>query len=146
MARKAIVDRDIILSLLKAGETTQRIADRFNVSRQAIDLHRKDFIKRGLLPNQRAFREKKERISPESNLISPRESLPAEPAVISLDEQIDLMINAFSALKRLPEVETELEKCRRSYEDALREIKRLKEREERRCDQERRWLSAQHRS
>ncbi len=58
MARKAIVNKNIILNKLKDGETTQSIAENFNVSRQAIDLYRRDFIKKGLLPNQRALRGK----------------------------------------------------------------------------------------
>lgn len=50
MARKAIVNKDTVLRMLREGETTQRIAEGFNVSRQAIDLYRKDFIGKGLLP------------------------------------------------------------------------------------------------
>ena len=59
MARKAIVDRDIVLICLREGKTTQYIAEQFGVNRQAIDLHRRDFISRGLLPNQRAARGKR---------------------------------------------------------------------------------------
>ena len=49
MARKAIVDRNTVLQLLKEGKTSQTIATQFGVSRQAIDLHRKEFIRTGLL-------------------------------------------------------------------------------------------------
>ena len=102
MARKAIVNKDIILSMLKEGETTQRIAGKFNVSRQAIDLYRKDFIEKGLLPNQRAVRTRKapkEAAPQKQKIISPRQSPPSKN-IVSLDKQIDLIINAFNALPR----------------------------------------------
>ena len=51
MTRKAVVDRDTILNMLREGKTTQNIAEKYGVSRQAIDLHRRDYIKKGLLPN-----------------------------------------------------------------------------------------------
>ncbi|MFH1383133.1 MAG: hypothetical protein ABIH70_09640 [Chloroflexota bacterium] len=146
MARKAIVDRDAILSMLREGETTQRIAEKFNVSRQAIDLHRKDFIEKGFLPNQRAVRTKKApkeaAVPEEKNLISPRQS-PPSTNIVSLDEQIDLIINAFNALKRLPQLEEEVETYKQEYENALHEIERLKENEKKRLDQESRWLLTQ---
>jgi len=110
MARKAIVDKDVILRMLREGETTQRIAEKFNVSRQAIDIHRRDFIEKGLLPNKRAARTRKtaEKAAPQKqNLISPSQALPSKDN-ISLDEQIDLIINAFNALKRLPQLEKEV--------------------------------------
>jgi transposase len=138
MARKSIVNKDIILSMLKEGETTQRIAEKFNVSRQAIDLHRKDFIKKGLLPDQRAARTRKapkEVVAQRQNLISSKKS--------SLDAQIDLIINAFNALKRLPQLEKEVEIYKHKYENALHEIERLKENEKKRLDQESRWLLTQ---
>ncbi len=146
MARKAIVNKDIILSMLREGETTQRIAEKFNVSRQAIDLHRRDFIEKGLLPNQRAVRTRKapkEAAPQKQNLISPRQS-PLSKDIVSLDEQIDLIINAFNALKRLPQLEKEVETYKQEYENALHEIERLKENEKKRLDQESRWLLTQH--
>ena len=146
MARKAIVDKDIILSMLSEGETTQRIAEKFNVSRQAIDLHRRDFIRKGLLSNQRAARTKKtirEAVPAEPNLVSAKELPPVRDAIISLDEQIDLIINAFNALKRLPQLEKEVETYKQEYEKALRETERLRENEKKRLDQERRWLLSQ---
>ena len=145
MARKSIVNKDIILSMLREGETTQRIAEKFNVSRQAIDLYRRDFIEKGLLPNQRALRIKKgpkEAAPQKQNLIPPRQSPPSKDAV-ALDEQIDLIINAFNALKRLPQLEKEVETYKHGYENALQEIERLKENEKKRLDQESRWLLVQ---
>ena len=145
MARKAIVNKDIILSMLREGETTQRIAERFNVSRQAIDLHRRDFIEKGLLSNQRAVRTKKvtkEAVSQKQNLIL-RKECPTSKNIITLDEQIDLIINAFKALKRLPQLEKEVETYKHEYENALKEIERLKETGKKRLDQESRWLNTQ---
>ena len=145
MARKSIVNKDIILSMLKDGETTQRIAEKFNVSRQAIDIHRRDFIEKGLLPDQRAARtrkEPKEVATQRQNIISPRKS-PFSKDAVSLDKQIDLIINAFNALKRLPQLEKEVEKYKQEYENALQEIERLKENEKKRLDQESRWLLTQ---
>jgi len=145
MARKATVDKDVILSMLKNGETTQRIAVEFNVSRQAIDLHRRDFIEKGLLANQRAVRrskEAKEAASQTQKPVSTRQSSPSKD-MVSLDRQIDLMINAFNALKRLPQLEKEVERYKKEYENALHEIERLKEPEKKRLEQESRWLLAQ---
>lgn len=154
MARKAIVDKEIILDLLKRGETTQRVADRFKVSRQAIDLHRKDFINKGLLPDKRAARTGKEPetgppekgsffenyppVSGQSALIP--EQSKDKNVIESLDTQIDLIINAFNALKRLPAVEKELEMLRQENEKARQEIELLKTRENKRLDQENRWM------
>jgi len=145
MARKAIVNKDVILSMLREGETTQRIAEKFNVSRQAIDLYRRDFIETGLLPNLRAVRTRKapkEAVHQNQKLISPRQSPPPKE-VVSLDEHIDLIIIAFNALKRLPQLEKEFETCKQEYENALHEIERLKESERKRLDQESRWLLTQ---
>ncbi|MFC1916347.1 hypothetical protein ACFLW4_06640 [Chloroflexota bacterium] len=146
MARKAIVNKDIILSMLREGETTQRIAEKFNVSRQAIDLYRRDFIEKSLLPNQRAVRTRKapkEAAPQKQKLISPRQSPPSKD-IVALDEQIDLIINAFNALKRLPQLEKEVAICKQEYENALHEIERLKENEKKRLAQEDRWLLTQH--
>ena len=111
MARKAIVNKDEILSMLREGKTTRSIAEKFNVSRQAIDLHRKDFIKKGLLPDKRAARVKepvKESSPQTQSLISTSPPQPPGDAD-SLDAQIDLMISAFNALKRLPQLEKDIE-------------------------------------
>ncbi len=145
MARKAIVNKDIILSMLREGETTQRIAEKFNVSRQAIDLHRRDLIEKGLLTNQRAVRTRKapKEAAPQTQkLISPRQSPPSKD-IVSLDVQIDLIIKAFSALKRLPQLEKEVETYKQEYENALHEIERLKENEKKRLDQESQWILTQ---
>ncbi|MFC1992507.1 helix-turn-helix domain-containing protein [Chloroflexota bacterium] len=148
MARKAIVDKDIILSMLNEGETTQRIADKFNVSRQAVDIYRRDFIKNGLLPNQRAVRTSKapkEAVPTKQNIIMPKEYPPSKDTV-ALDKQIDLIIDAFHALKRLPQLEKEVDTYKHEYENALQEIERLKENEKKRLDQESRWLNAHRQS
>jgi transposase len=145
MARKAIVDKDIILNMLREGETTQRIADKFNVSRQAIDLYRRNFIGKGLLPDQRAVRTKKtkkEGVTNKQNLTSLKETYPSKD-IITLDKQIDLIIDAFNALKRLPHLEREVEKYKQEYESALKEIERLRDNEKKRLDQESRWLLSQ---
>ena len=145
MARKATVNKEAILSMLRDGETTQRIAEKFNVSRQAIDLHRRNFIQKGLLTNQRAARTRKapKEAAPQSQkLISPRQS-PSSKDIVSLDVQIDLIIKAFSALKRLPLLEKEVETYKQEYENALHEIERLKENEKKRLEQESRWLLTQ---
>ena len=154
MARKAVVDKDIILDLLKMGETTQRIAERFKVSRQAIDLHRKEFINKGLLPDKRAARKRKEQVEfisphkkiefekrPEQQLILNKSKIPVQENIESLDTQIDLIINAFNALKRLPTLEKELEILKKENEKARQEIEHLKALENKRLDQENRWIS-----
>ena len=140
MTRKAIVDKDIILNMLREGKTTQYIAEKFNVSRQAVDLHRRGFISRGLLQDQRAPRIR--RVTKEA--VPPGyKTVPPEHKTVSLDEQIQLFIEAFSALKRKPELETELEIYKRKYEHAVQEIERLQEAEQKRQDQELRWLRVQ---
>ncbi len=151
MARKAIVDKDIILDLLKKGESTQRIAKRFKVSRQAIDLHRKDFINNGLLPDKRASRTRKETIE----LVKPSKEInteirdekrtflikpPIRESFDTLDEQIELIISAFTALKRLPVLEKELEDIKQENERFRQEIEHLKSRERTRIEQENRWM------
>jgi len=153
MARKAIVDKDIILDLLKKGETTQRIAERFKVSRQAIDLHRKEFINNGLLPDKRAARTRKAQIefgsSPteseneNSGVKQPvliRSHTPQQENIETLDTQIELLIDAFNALKRLPSLEKELEILKTENEKAKLEIESLKAREKKRLEQESRWM------
>ncbi len=146
MARKAIVDKDAILGMLRDGETTRYIAEKYNVSRQAIDLYRRDFIKKGFLPDRRAARTRKsteETVPQEPKPVLPARQLPTPEGPVSLDEEIDLIISAFNALKRLPLLEEELEKYRQENEKALREIEQLKEKERKRLDQESRWLLTQ---
>lgn len=153
MARKPVVDKEIIFDLLKKGETTQRIAERFKVSRQAIDLHRKEFINNGLLPDKRAARNRKETIENVSNardindhiihlkqpILMDTQTEPQEN-IESLDAQIDLIINAFNALKRLTVLEKELETIKQENEAAKLEIERLKAQENKRLSQEKRWM------
>jgi len=135
--------------MLRKGESTQRIAKKFNVSRQAIDLHRRDFIERGLLPNQRALRIKKapKGVTHKSQIIaSPEQSPYSKDTGFSLDEQIDLIIDAFNALKRLPQLEKEVETYKKQYENALQEIENLNETLKKRMDQESRWRLTQRRN
>lgn len=146
MARRATVDKDAILDMLRDGKSTRYIAERLGVTRQAIDLHRKGFIRSGMLPDRRAIRTRKitDRItSTRTETIPLREAALPEHRVIPLDAQIDLMIEAFSALRRLPALQTELEACRRNYENAAQEIERLRQIQQKRVDQEGRWSLAQ---
>jgi len=126
MARKAIVDKDIVLNLLKEGKTTKHIAEQFGVSRQAIDLHRRELISMNLLPDQRAGRKQR----------AAKETLTPKRSVVSLEQQIDLIIAAFSALKSLPKLEAELKKYKRDYENTLQELERLRKSEQKRQEQE----------
>jgi tRNA/tmRNA/rRNA uracil-C5-methylase (TrmA/RlmC/RlmD family) len=128
--------------MLREGKTTQRIAEKFNVSRQAIDLHRRDFISKGLLANQRAARKTKALPQAPSRTTNPTSNWQSQSSkdITSLDGQIDLMINAFDALKRLPQLEIELETYKQQYEKALSVIKSLNENEKTRLGQETRWL------
>ena len=151
MARKPIVDRDTVLQMLRDGQTTQRVADFFGVSRQAVDLHRKDFIARGLITDRRAIRSRASVLAPTregtpAQMITPEAPSmpsPSELAALPLDQIIDIAIQAFAALKKLPEVEAELDRYRQSYQTAAAEIERLRKAEERRRDQEQRWFLAQ---
>jgi len=153
MARKAIVDRAVVLELLKEGKTSQSIADRFGVSRQAIDLYRKQFTREGLLvpaPPPAPLVAEAGGISPPDRVRSEprapytvRSSSPPPPGP-SLDELVDLVIRAFTALKRIPELEAECTKLRNSYEDAQSQITELQSREQKRKDQEQRWFQAQN--
>ena len=148
MARKAIVDRDTVLRMLRDGQTTQHVADHFGVSRQAVDLHRKDFIARGLITDQRAARSRRSTAAPTAEATpTVTEATPApsprELAALPLDQIIDLAIDAFAALKKLPEAEAERDRYQKSYEAAAAEIERLKEAESHRRTQEQRWFHAQ---
>ena len=136
MARKAVVDTNIVLQMLQEGKTTREVAENFNVSRQAIDLHRKRFIKEGLLQEKRAKRIKDtiESQKPTSGIARPK---------YSLEELIDLVLEAFTALKRIPDLEADLEKYKNDNEKAMREIEQLKQAEEKRSGQEERWQSIQ---
>ncbi len=151
MARKAIVDRDTVLQMLRDGQTTQRVADHFGVTRQAVDLHRKDFIAHGLITDQRAARSHPGVAMPTTESAPTQQGIPVAPsapsprelATLPLNQIIDLAIEAFAALKKLPELEAERDRYRQSYQAAAAEIERLKEAEDRRRDQEQRWFLAQ---
>ncbi len=171
MARKPIVDRDIVLRMLQEGSSTQQVAERFGVSRQAVDLHRKDFITRGLLKNERAARKPKSTslfsdttpvevptqstastvpadIPPQSTTSSAPADTPPQSttssAAASIDDLIELMITAFTALKRVPELEIQLEQYKDAYTRTLKEVERLGKEAEKRQDQEQRWNLSQH--
>ena len=142
MARKAIVDSNTVLQLLKEGKSSQTIANQFGVSRQAIDLYRKDFTRNGLLPTTGAAPPLSVTTSlPVSLTATPSaSSKPAVPVVklqdVSLDQMIELFIKAFDALKRLPELENEVEKFRSEHECLLQQIAQLEESEKKRKGQE----------
>jgi hypothetical protein len=156
MARKATVDRDTVLQMLKESKTSQVIADRFGVSRQAIDLYRKQFIAEGvLIPSPRPApiaQPKLQNIAGENS--SPQQPVQDAPRVpyaavpsttpsLSLDQMVEVIIRAFTALKRNPELEAEIAALKKSYETALQQVEQLKERERKRQEQEQRWLHAQ---
>ena len=143
MARKAIVDRATVLQMLKEGKSTRYVADHYGVSRQAIDLHRKDFIEQGLLSNTRAPR--KAKAEPSTISVQP-DFQPKDISRYPLDQLIDLVIEAFNSLKRIPELESELSKYRTLYENSVHEIESLRQERKKREDQEIRWYMAQHQS
>jgi hypothetical protein len=158
MARKAIVDRDTVLQLLREGKTSQTIASQYGVSRQAIDLYRKQFVNSGLLPETRPAKpvmvteprpgiqfterhtlEPAPEPKPLPYSATPTTALPT----LSLDQMVDLIIQAFSALKRVPELEVEIVKTRKSYDALLQQVEQLQMREQKRKEQEARWIHAQ---
>ena len=148
MARKAIVDRNIVLQLLKEGKTSQSIATQFGVSRQAIDLHRKEFLRTGLLLNSATPLPVTTPVLTATAVTSPVPSQPPSRSIethdVSLDQMIDLIIKAFDALKRIPELEAEMEKYRRDHDGLIKQIEQLEEREKKRKEQEARWIHAQN--
>ena len=144
MARKPIVDRNTVLQLLKEGKTSQTIATQFGVSRQAIDLHRKEFIRTGLLPAAGTAPLPVTVPQTITQAVSAKPASAITPKDISLDRMIDLFIKAFDALKRIPELEAEVERYRNEHDDLLKQIKQLEEREKKRQEQESRWLQAQN--
>ena len=148
MARKAIVDRNTVLQLLKEGKTSQSIANQFGVSRQAIDLYRKEFVRTGLLQSSAAplpvippvpiptTDKQVVSVIPSPQTIQPQD--------VSFDQMIELMIKAFDALKRIPELEAEVAKYRQEYDGLVKQIEQLEEKERKRKEQETRWLQAQN--
>ncbi|MGP8080672.1 MAG: hypothetical protein ACLPVI_09215 [Dehalococcoidales bacterium] len=148
MARKALVDRNIVLQLLKEGKTSQSIATQFGVSRQAIDLYRKEFIRTGILQSSLPPLPFTTTIPATLTLNSPVPHKPSPPTIephdVPLDQMIELIIRAFDALKRIPELEAEVAKYRRDYDDLIKQVEQLEEREKKRKEQETRWLHAQN--
>ena len=57
---------------------------------------------------------------------------------------IELIIKAFDALKRIPELEAEVTKYRSEYNGLITQIEQLEEREKKRKEQEIRWIHAQN--
>jgi hypothetical protein len=148
MARKAVVDRNIVLQLLKEGKTSHSIATQFGVSRQAIDLYRKEFVRTGLLPSSTTPLPVSTQL-PVTPVIKP--PIPPKPSThslephdVSLDQMIELIIKAFDALKRIPELEAEVTKYRSEYNGLITQIEQLEEREKKRKEQEIRWIHAQN--
>ena len=135
MARKATVDVDKVIQMLRDGQSTQSVAEYFGVSRQAIDLHRHKFIKSGQLVDRRA-----PRTTPASVGSSDTE-IKASPAV-PLDSLIELIIQAFDSLKQVPRLEAELEKYKRDYQKATEKIEQLEKAVSKRNEQEIRWTRA----
>jgi hypothetical protein len=56
---------------------------------------------------------------------------------------VDLVIQAFSALKRVKELEAEISVLRKSYDALLQQVEQLQAREQKRKEQEARWIHAQ---
>jgi hypothetical protein len=149
MARKATVDRNLVLQFLKEGKTSQSIAAQFGVSRQAIDLYRKEFVRTGQLqPNVTPLPVVTARSSgPPATGIPvpvPTQAIGLQPQDVSLDQMIELMIKAFAALKRIPELEAEAAKYRNEHDALIAQIAQLEDREKKRKEQETRWLHAQN--
>ena len=145
MARKAMVDREKVLQLLREGQTSQSIAGQFGVSRQAIDLHRKEFLRTGAL-DARVMRQPAPTVtrqSPPPLAAAPAPRKTPKAATVSLDQMIDLLIQSFAAMKKLPELELEVNKLKQQYETALAQLAQMEEREKKRLEQEARWREAQ---
>lgn len=150
MARKATVDKEMTLQMLREGKSTHIVAEHFGVSRQAIDLYRKEFIQRGLLVDRRSPRQmttfqKGEETKPEGySAVAPDHEARTESHAtdLPLDQLIDLVITAFNSLKRIPELEAELEKYKRNYQKAAEQIELLSNEVKKRKEQESRWLRA----
>jgi hypothetical protein len=153
MARKPTVNREVVLQMLREGKTSQFIGDQFGVSRQAIDLYRKQFNKEGLLAGSGvkvnpliaspAVPVYEPRYEPRVNRNPLPSSAISKASSLSLDQMVDVIIEAFSAMKRIPELEAELNQFRSQYEKALKEVEELKLKEQKRKEQEARWIHAQ---
>lgn len=153
MARKAIVDRNTVLQLLKEGKTSQSIATQFGVSRQAIDLYRKEFLHNGLLQSSSAPLPTATPPLPAvtetpvpvpAPALAPKKAEPINPNDIPLDQMIELLIRALAALKRQPQLEAQLARYQHDYEELFKQIDQLEEQVKKRKEQEDRFLQAQH--
>jgi hypothetical protein len=156
MARKAIVDRETVLQMLREGKTSKAIAEQFGVSRQAIDLYRKQFANSKLLnaaPTSTPQVSSKpkdltvdhpipQQMSGSESVSYPTQPTAAHPA-LSLDDLVDLIIQAFTALKRVKELEVEIAGLRKNYDAVLQQVEQLQAREQKRREQEARWIHAQ---
>mgnify|MGYP001205205053 FL=1 len=142
MARKAIVDRNTVLKLLQEGKTSGSIALQFGVSRQAIDLHRKEFLRTGVLEARVPYHAAPiiDQKLPPPLTDAPK---PVKNTAASLDQVIDLLIQSFSAMKKLPELEAEVKKLQQQYTGAMIQVTQLEEREKKRLEQEIRWREVQ---
>jgi hypothetical protein len=139
MARKATVDVEKVMQMLREGQSTQAVAEHFGVSRQAIDLHRHKFIRNGQLEDRRAPRV----AAPSAiyNAAPVRKTEPlaennSRPDSVSLDKLIELVIQAFDSLKKVPKLEADLERYKQDYQKAAEKIERLEKEVIRRQEQE----------
>jgi hypothetical protein len=154
MARKAIVDRATVLEMLKEGKTSQAVADRFGVSRQAIDLYRKQFVRDGSLPTGPRSSPTGPVAGRPANRIAdepraPYYAIPPSPPPpsrgnLSLDQAVDLFIQAFTALKQVPELEQEIERLKKTNVSLTAQFEEAQTREQKRREQEQRWFQAQN--
>jgi hypothetical protein len=166
MARKPSVDLDEVIEMLRKGWSTQSVAEKFSVSRQAIDLHRRRFIREGRLEPKRASGHQPG--LPESKLVGKRDASDTvattvnserrstydagttgpdvnrrthKPGAVSLDGMIELVIEAFDSLRRVPVLEAELETYKLDYQKAAERILELERLLNKRNEQETRWRS-----
>ena len=132
MARKAIVDVEKVIMMLREGQSTQAVAEYFGVSRQAIDLHRRKFIQSGQLVDKRAPRKV-------VSLLESNRPEVKDYSSVSLDRLIDLVIEAFDSLKKIPKLEVELERYKQEYHKAAERIELLEKEVKKRQEQEAHW-------
>ena len=128
MARKPTVDLQKAINMLREGQSTQSVADFFGVSRQAIDLHRRKLIETGQLDDRRANRA--------APVLAENKTVASETPHVSLDGLIELIIQAFDSLKKVPQLEAELAKYKQEFEKASRQIERLEKESSKRQAQE----------
>ena len=145
MARKATVDVNKVMQMLLEGQSTQSVAEYFGVSRQAIDLHRRKFIQSGQLMDKRAPRVSTASTGYNAEVVKKMPETVEKSKnneAVSLDRLIELVIEAFNSLKKLPILEAELEKYRQDYQKAAERIEQLEKEVSKREAQEARWKLA----